>query len=147
MKLNLLLILVFFGLSTPIKAQDTKAQSDKIEALKVAFITTKLNISSAEAKIFWPVYDELNLEKKALSAKKKENIQAYKAKVAPSIQEANKFISDQLSFRQSFVDLKKKSVNEFKKVLPENKVALLLLIEEDFKQLLLQKFATDKEKK
>lgn len=34
------------------------AGMDKIKSLKIAFITERLNLSSEEAAVFWPVYNE-----------------------------------------------------------------------------------------
>ena len=144
---KILLILALIGLSAKIFAQEDKERNEKIELMKIGFITQKLNLTSDEAKLFWPVYNELRAEQKKLHEKKKVNITTYKSKVAPTSIDANKFISDQFSFKQSGLDLKKKYITEFKKVLPESKVAILFILEDEFKQLLLQKLFKEKEKK
>ncbi len=38
-------------------AQD-RPDREKIKALKVAFITERLDLSSKEAQLFWPIYNE-----------------------------------------------------------------------------------------
>ena len=52
---------------------------DKIKALKIAFITEKLNLSEKEAQQFWPIYnsfeeDMSNLKRQAYDSRKKVDI-------------------------------------------------------------------------
>ena len=42
-------------------------QQEKIKSLYVAFITQKLELSSAEAQVFWPVHNEFDKEVKAVN--------------------------------------------------------------------------------
>lgn len=146
MKKYIMIILALIGLAAKVNAQENNEHNDKVEAMKIGFITQKLNLTSAEAKTFWPVFNEFTSEQKKLHAKMKENMLTYKAKATPTDQDANKFISDQLALKQSELDLTKKYVSEFKKVLPENKVALLLTLEQEFKQQLLQHLKERREK-
>lgn len=37
--------------------QSERIPEEKIKALKVAFLTSRLNLSTAEAQVFWPVYN------------------------------------------------------------------------------------------
>jgi len=144
---NILIILALMTtLVSNVSAQEEKEQTDKVEVMKIGFITQKLNLTTNEAKVFWPVYNEFSIEQKKLREKINENVLIFKAKTNMSAQEANKFISDQLILKQSLLDLKKKYMNEFKKVLPENKVALLLIIEDEFKQQLLNRLNKDRER-
>ncbi len=145
---KLLVIIAFISfISGKVTAQEEDGHNDKVEALKIAFITEKLNLSSNEAKVFWPVFNEFNGEQKKIRAKMKENVLTFKAKSSPSDQDASKFISDQLGLKQAELDLQKKYVSEFKKVLPEKKVALLLTLEQEFKQQLLQRLKENRRDK
>ncbi len=54
---------------------------DKIKALKIAFITEKLNLSEKEAQQFWPIYnsyheDMSNLKRQAYNTRKNIDINA-----------------------------------------------------------------------
>ena len=40
--------------------------NEKIEAMKVGFITEKLALSTDEAQVFWPIYNEFHDKKRAL---------------------------------------------------------------------------------
>jgi hypothetical protein len=130
-------LLCFF--IAPVFAQDDDERNDKVEALRIAFITEKLNLSSEEAKVFWPVFNGFTTELKKLRSKLKESSLTYSVKQSPSDQDANKFINDYVSLKQQELDLTKRYLNEFKKVLPEQKVAQLLTLEQEFKKQLLQR--------
>jgi len=39
---------------------EDKEKDDKIEALKVGFITKELNLTASEAEKFWPLYNEMD---------------------------------------------------------------------------------------
>lgn len=56
MKLFYVLIL-FFGVSFSAFSQED-GNYERIKTLKIGFITEKINLTPAEAKIFWPVYDK-----------------------------------------------------------------------------------------
>src|SRR3954471_6734644 len=80
MKTQVLIIFLFFLFicSFSIDAQNDK---DKVEALRVSFITKKVDLTGNEAEKFWPVYNEYNDKLKAIRrnlrqsyAKKSENL-------------------------------------------------------------------------
>jgi hypothetical protein len=135
----MIIFLALIALVAKVIAQEDNQRNDNVEAMKIGFITQKLNLTSTEAKLFWPVFNDFTSEQKKIKAKMKENMLTFKAKNTPTDQDAGKFISEQLLLKQSELDLTKKYVTEFKKVLPEVKVALLLTLEQEFKQQLLQK--------
>lgn len=126
--------------------QDDDGKADKIEALKVGFITEKLNLSSAEAKNFWPIYNEFEEQMKKLRSKEKENVRLLEAKSSITDLDADKFLNEQLTLRQQQLDLNKKYVGEFKKVLSAKKVARLFMLEQEFKQQLLNRLKERKGK-
>ena len=132
--------------SAKVSAQEDDNRNEKIESLKIAFITEKLNLTSSEAKVFWPVFNEFSDELKKLKEKEKENMQALKTKNSPTDIESNKFINEHINLKQAELDLTKRYINEFKKVLPERKVAKLLTLEQEFKQQLLQHLKDKREK-
>lgn len=132
-------MLTLFLCTVNLYAQEEEDRNDRVEAMRIAFITEKLNLTSSEAKSFWPVFTEFTTELKKTRAKEKENTLSFKAKSSPTDQESSKFINDQLALKQQELDLTKKYVIEFRKVLPEKKVARLLTLEQEFKQQLLQR--------
>lgn len=137
-----IIILLLFAIGMPTMAQQPEpdeTQKGKVEALKIAFITEKLNLSSKEAEVFWPVFNKYDKEVKALRRKERETAKAYSEKQSPTDQEAEKFLTEQMALKQQEVELLKKYLPEFKKVLPATKVARLLSLEQEFKIQLLHK--------
>lgn len=120
------------------QGKEHEKEGDRIQSVKIAFITEKLNLSSKEASAFWPVYNEYDEQVKKLREKQRESAKAFLDKSAPSDTESEKFIAEQLANRQAESDLLKKYAGEFKKVLPVSKAARLLTLEMAFKQQMLR---------
>ncbi len=74
MKQLLHIFIFLFVLSNTSIAQRDK---DKIEALRMNFITKKLDLTINESEKFWPIYNEYNDKLKAI---KKKIRQSYKRK-------------------------------------------------------------------
>ena len=51
-----MLLFPFAGIAQQLSPE----QQEKYEALKVAFLTEELSLSSKEAQAFWPVYNEMD---------------------------------------------------------------------------------------
>lgn len=110
------------------------AGNDRIDSMRTEFITRQLGLTEAEAKSFWPVFGKFEEEKRALRKPGQ-----HKSLDIMSDAEVGTFIKDYLDTRQKEADLYKKYVPEFRKILPERKVAKLLTLEGEFKKMLLQK--------
>jgi|688.fasta_scaffold388836_2 hypothetical protein len=114
-------------------------QKEKIESMKIGFITQKLDLSAEEAQRFWPVYnkyvDEMEKSRKAYKGRVMEEIADIDNM---SNAEAEKTLNDMLAFKSSEVEVIKKYTAEFKKVLPPQKVVKLFVAEQQFKRELLK---------
>lgn len=139
---NILLVLLLgvgFNVLAQAPEEPTEGEKQKMDALKIAFITEKLDLTSKEAEIFWPVFNRYDKEVRVIRKKERESSRAYAQKAGGTDQEADKFLTEQLALKQQEVDLLKKYIPEFKKVLPLPKVARLLSLEQEFKMQLLHK--------
>ena len=103
--------------------QTNKEVKDEREARKVAIITEKLELTPEEAKVFWPVYEELKKEHKALRKNFKKTKEASKKIDELSDEEVDEILMESFDFKQKELDLKKKYHLKFKKVLPVKKIA------------------------
>ncbi|TAH02369.1 MAG: hypothetical protein EAZ16_09870 [Sphingobacteriales bacterium] len=84
MKRYLLLVLFFLGTGLGLLAQDDKPKNEdanRLEALKVAFLTRKLNLTTEEAQRFWPVYNRYMMEIKQARRENKGDELAYEERV------------------------------------------------------------------
>ncbi|MCD6020247.1 MAG: hypothetical protein K0S53_3368 [Bacteroidetes bacterium] len=139
MKLFAKYIYVFlFAFSSLVALAQPGSKKDKIEALRVNFISQKVNFTSQEAQLFWPLYDEYN--DKLDFARKSFRQQFVKASDVTTLtdKEAEAFLNAELSLKQREFELYKEYFERFKKVLPVKKVALLRRAEEEFKKELIK---------
>ncbi|MBS1735199.1 MAG: hypothetical protein JSS98_01165 [Bacteroidetes bacterium] len=117
---KILLILLFFSAAFSMQAQDVGGnRQEKIEALKIAFITQKLQLTPSEAEKFWPLYNQYNEEVKGLSKNPSSN--------------------DVLENEQQLLNVRKKYRASFEKVLGPQKMNNLFNAERDFRNVLIKR--------
>jgi hypothetical protein len=122
------MVLSFTGLSAQGK--------DKVEALRVSFISQKLDLSTQEAQGFWPLYNEYNDKIKAL--RKNFRQQYGSVSTFKTDKEADDFLQAEMRMKQSELDLHKEYFEKIKKVLGSKKTAMLIRAEEEFKKVIIQ---------
>ena len=141
-KYKIWLVIILSGFySVKLFAQNND-KKEKIESFKVAFITQKLNLSSKEAQLFWPLYNEyLDKMETLKNARKKElrssnnSIDNYTEKELELMLE-NEFIS-----KEKEVELSKEYFYKFKTAISVKKVTLLYKAEDEFKRELLRQIS------
>ena len=111
---NVFVIVASF-FSVTAKAQD----GEKIKALKIAFITQKLQLTPEEAQKFWPIYDQYEREISGLETNDQN---------APALQNEEKLL-----------DIRKKYLGSFEKVLGPQKTNTLFNAERDFRSILIRR--------
>lgn len=132
------ILFVLFCLTAAVSYAQPGSKRDKIEALRVTFINQKVNFTTQEAQLFWPLYDEYN--DKLENARKSFRQQFIKNTDFTTLtdKEAEAYINAELSLKQREYELYKEYFDKFKKVLPIKKVALLRRAEEEFKKELIK---------
>ncbi|SDL88291.1 hypothetical protein [Kriegella aquimaris] len=125
---------VFYG-------QREKQDWDKIKALKVAFITEQLSLTSEEAQSFWPLYNEYESNRYALRRKEHDQIRD-KIKDASNLSEkaASDLLDQYLSFEEEEEELDKIFLKKAAKIISAKKSLMLIRSEEDFKKQLIRRF-------
>jgi hypothetical protein len=152
LKLTTLVILCALATGAIAQSDDMPQQDGKgkerIKAMKIGFITNRLNLSPEEAKTFWPVYNSFQNEmedvRKNHRIEKKENNDDL---MNMSDKDAEKLVDDEIGFRQKELDVIKKYHGQFKQVLPAKKIAMLYRTEQDFKKELIERIKEKREEK
>lgn len=113
---------------------------EQVEAEKIAFFTRFMDLTSEEAKDFWPVYDDfqnqrnqLVWERQSLSRQFAGNYEDLSADESEDI--ADRFIG--LQVKES--DLISEYHSRFKEILPPKKVMRLYQAENEFRTRLLRR--------
>jgi hypothetical protein len=134
-------LLLFSSFSSFAQGENMKEKREQIKAMKVAFITTELDLNSSEAEKFWPIYnafEEKEFELKHL--KMRSFIKRYRdGKDKMTEKEASVLLSQMETNEEEFYLLRKKFILNLKGILPASKIIKLKKSEEDFsRKLLLQ---------
>lgn len=105
---------------------------EKVRAEQVAFITSELDLSESEAQAFWPVYNEVQkLRREAFRTTGEAYMNLQKG---VDEKEVSQLLDKYLEAKKAGEKMEADAVARYKKVLPVNKVAKLLLAEEKFRQ-------------
>lgn len=107
---------------------------DKIESLRIAFITKELDLSSAESEKFWPIYNDYLADKEDIE---KEYATGPIKNV--SDEKAEELINKYFEREEKLLDLKKLYFTKLRNVLPLPKIARLNRVETAFKEALLER--------
>jgi hypothetical protein len=127
------------------EVRNTQEGKDKIKAQKVAFITDRLDLSSKEAKEFWPVYEE----HEALVEQEKENFKKSYGQEIKNIEnlkkeDAEKLLSNLLAHEQKLLDLRKQFTTNLSNVISPNKILMLFEAEKEFRKELMKRLSQRK---
>ena len=107
---------------------------DKIKADKKLVVASNMNLSDAEAKNFWPLYDGYQKELEQINQRLLTTVKSYAdahnaGKGEISNDTAKKLLADALGVEESEVKLRQSYAAKLGKVLPATKVARYLQIE------------------
>ncbi len=135
-----ILVLMLLTSTVVLKAQPGGGdKKEKVEAIKVGYITKQLNLTPDEAKVFWPVYNQYDAEMEVI--RKGRLTELMNAKInfdEMSDADVAKTIDNEFNYQQQELNIKKKYNEELKKVLPVKKVAKFWVAEQKFKLYLLE---------
>ncbi|MDG1477886.1 MAG: hypothetical protein P8Q14_12120 [Vicingaceae bacterium] len=137
-----LLSTIAFGQKHPQKGK--RPTKEKIKAMKISYITSQLDLTSAEAQQFWPIYNEFETKMEEFHKARRADRKKHKTEAELSDKELEKLVDNHLTMEQQELDTKKAYHTKFKKLLPIQKVAKLYKAEHSFKKDLLRKMRVKK---
>ena len=146
MKLSKILPLLIAFISLNVIAQDgpiIRKKKEQIKALKVAFITNELALTSDEATKFWPLFNAFEEKQQEI---KKQKLKGYLKRLDDgsfdnlSEKEATTMLAQMESTEDELYQLKKKFISNLKGIISPIKILKLKKAEENFNRKLLQQY-------
>ena len=133
-----ILLILILTLSISSFAQDN-GRHERIKALKIAFITERLQLTETEAQKFWPIYNAFDSENQKI---RKETIGKFRKVDFDSMsdQEAENHLEDMMVNDKRKHELKQQFVKDLLKVLPAKKIILLKASEDAFNRRMMEQF-------
>jgi Spy/CpxP family protein refolding chaperone len=153
MKISKILPLLIAFVSLNVIAQDgpiIRKKKEQIKALKVAFITNELELTSDEATKFWPLFNAFEEKQQEI---KKQKFKGYLKRVDNdsfdnlSEKDATTMLAQMESTEDELYQLKKKFMASLKGVISPIKILKLKKAEENFNRKLLQQYRDRKSDK
>jgi hypothetical protein len=132
------LLLIFPAWAT-IWAQSGEEGNERIKAQKVAFITRSVNLTSKEAQVFWPVYNEYDQKRNSILSERRNAFTYFNQNEAKlSEKETDEIISTFVRLQKEESSLFEEYNAKFLKILAAKKVMKLYVAEVEFKNYLLK---------
>jgi hypothetical protein len=141
MKTKFLLSLLLLFVSTVSFSQGFREKKEKVKALKVAFITDELNLTTDEAQRFWPIYNAFDDKQAEL---RHEKMKAILDRFEPgnveklSEKDASSLLIQMEIIEENLFALRKKFIRDLQGVLPAKKIIRLKKAEDEFNRKLLR---------
>jgi len=118
-------------------------KQDKIKALKIAYITEKLDLTTNEAENFWPIYNDFFNTKKQFRKDKRKKINQFKQmqiKDSDTVLEKKTkiLLYDLQNIEKKEYLAKQKLYSSLQNILSAKKIMQLIIAEKDFNRKLLR---------
>jgi Skp family chaperone for outer membrane proteins len=132
-----LLVLVF-----TVSSFAQEKRSERIKAMKTAFITQELELTPAEAEKFWPVYNKFEKEIHTLKKQARSEMRTTQGEDSNNLSDAQatEILNKMRNFNRREQELQNQKEAELLKILSPSKVLRLKKAERDFQMQLLRKY-------
>lgn len=143
MTLKKILPILFILISVQVYSQGFREKKEQLKAMKIAFITDKLNLTPDEATKFWPIFNEFEAKQEQIRRQKmKSFIDRMDEDDLDKMNEkdASALLSQMESTEEEQHQMRKKFVVSLKNILPSIKIIKLIKAEEEFKKTLLRQY-------
>jgi len=134
---------LMIGLGLTAMAQPS---NERVEALKISFITQELDLSPEEAQKFWPVYNEFQAKLDVIREERNSSMPRVPREFDNlSDKQLAASMEQMFALEQQELNLKREYHARFMDILPIRKVGQLYLAEQRFKIKLLNEIKKRKE--
>ena len=141
MKTKILFPIIFLLVASLSFSQGFKEKREKVKALKVAYITEQLELTTDEAQKFWPIYNTFDDKQGELRHEKMKSIlDRFKPGNVEKLSEkdASNSLAQMEKIEEDLFNLKKKFIKDLQSVISAKKIIKLKKAEEDFNRELLK---------
>ena len=140
MKKIITLILLF--VCTISFGQDFERKAERVKALRVAFISSKLDLTSQEAEKFWPIFNKFSDSQMDLHKQKRQLMLKLRPENTAGMSDAAtlKLLNESENIDADFENKKRQFVKDLQGIISPQKILLLKKLDEDFKNTLLKQF-------
>ena len=142
MKRFLPLLIILMSFTVMAQPPNRGQNKERIKALKIAFITERLDLNEKEAQKFWPVYNAFDEkqtkikfgEMRELKTQGRQGYESMNDKEASELLE--KIIKAEHKLHKNKVDF----ISDLKPILSAKKIMLLKTVEDEFNRRMLDEF-------
>lgn len=138
MKQIILFITIFLSALSSIAQGDG---SGRVRGMRVAYITEKMNLPPEQNARFWGVYNRYLDERASLRRTYRDQFAKNHSGELDNY-EANRFVDDNIEYKERDLELSKKYKAELLRVINAQQLAELYQAEREFKQMLIEKLRT-----
>ena len=118
---------------------EIEKKKEKIEAIKVAYISEELELTVAESQAFWPVYNELQSKEQELREKQRANFMSLKKDEEISEKELETMIYKMSDIHIAIEELRKSYLDDFIDLLGAKKTLQLMQAEKEFGRRMMER--------
>lgn len=147
---NIFILILLSAMPFMVMAQSQRQsgnQTNNVEQYRISYLTEKLDLSAAEAKVFWPIYHEWKKEQSALRKQRSQKMISFrKINEIESLSdtEVQNLIVNEMALKQKELNIEKKYYNKLKSSLPIKTIGKYYRAQEAFKRELLNRYRNSK---
>lgn len=129
-------LLVILMIGSHAFAQRPTIDPEKLQAARIAFITTRIDLKPDQAEKFWPIFNQYNDEREQIM---RQISDLGRGSESVSEEEAKSRIAKRFQYQTDLIDKEKSFVNDASKVISSKQILMLNNIARDFNRQLYQR--------
>ncbi|SHJ14134.1 hypothetical protein [Flavobacterium terrae] len=132
--------ILFLLFPTLIFSQEMDEKIERIKALRVAYISDRLELTPEEAQKFWPLFNQFDDKQTELNREKRKLMFKLRPENAANLseKESAQLIDEDERLETEIQNNKRQLARNLQGVIPNQKILILRQIEIEFKQKLLK---------
>ena len=127
-------------MSLMIFAQDKEKRVERVKALRVAFISDRLDLTTEEAQKFWPIFNAYDDKHFELKRQKRQLMRKLRPKHTTALteKETAQLMEQDEQIENEIQNNRRQLAKDLQNAIPNKKILMLRQIEIEFKDKLLQ---------